>query len=137
MMMGANKDRGTRWESAIVTYLATTLHNSISVRRAAQAGYADVGDIHLADDFIIQAKDWARWSKADLWKFVDAANLQAIHAGRPWGVAIIKRRRDASTGSTGAVGDATVAMSLATFSEIVSDLVEGREAIERLDGMDL
>ena len=134
--MGANKDKGTRWETAIVNYLSGNLHNSISVRRAVQAGYADVGDIHLGEDFTLQAKDWDKWSKADLWKFVDAAERQAIHAKRPWGVAVVKRRRDATTGSTGSVEAATVAMSLATFMDIVADLQEGKEALEALEAED-
>jgi hypothetical protein len=134
--MGANKDRGTRWETAIVNYLSGSLHTSIRVNRAVQSGYADVGDIHVGEDFTLQAKDWEKWSKADLWKFVDAAERQAIHAKRPWGVAVVKRRRDATTGSTGSVGDATVAMSLSTFSEILHDLQEGKEALESLERME-
>lgn len=134
--MGANKARGTRWETTVVNYLRSVLHRSTDVYRPAQVGFQDVGDIHLAEDFILQCKDWEKWSKADLWRFTDAANLQAIHAGRPWGVAVVKRRRDGGTGSTGSVDTATVAMDLATFGEIVSDLVEGREAINRLEELE-
>jgi len=133
--MSANKARGTKWETAVVSFFRSTLHSTIKAYRPAQTGFQDVGDIHLAEDFVLQCKDWEKWSKADLWKFVDAANLQAIHAGKPWGVAVVKRRK--APGSPGSVETATVAMDLGTFAEIVTDLTEGREALQRLEDLDL
>ena len=132
--MAANKARGTRWETAIVNFGRRQVHSSVPVTRVVQAGQADQGDIHVGSDFVLQAKDWQSWGKQDLWNFVEAAQLQAQHAGRPYGVAVVKRRK--GNGSTGAVGTATVAMDLETFYSIVTDLEEGREALERLQALE-
>lgn len=130
--MSNRKAIGTVWETAVVNFLRDRTASKVS--KPYQQGPADVGDIHVSSDFVIQCKSWSTWSKADLHRFIDAADLQAYHAGRPWGVAVVKRRK--ATGSTGSVGSGVVAMSLDTFAEMVVDLEEGREALTTLEEMD-
>lgn len=131
LMANPNKARGTRWETAVVNFLRLRTGRDVPVFRPRQEGHADSGDVHVDADFVLQCKDWERWSRGDLFNFVDDAQLQAIHAGRPWGAACVKRRR--GKGSTGSVETGLVVMPLDIFAEIVHDLSEGREAIAALE----
>ena len=85
--MTSKKAQGTRWESAIVTYL---LERGRKAFRVAPAGRFDKGDIHLDDRIVIEAK---AVKKFDLASFVEQARQEAIHAGKPIGVAVVKRAR--------------------------------------------
>lgn len=105
-MSNANAAKGQRWEKAIVDFLSPFFGRAVV--RPRQEGYLDVGDIHISP-FIIQAKDHAR---LDFSGFVDDAELQASHAGEPYGVAVVKRRGQGS-------GRAYVVHSLASFTRVV------------------
>jgi hypothetical protein len=133
-MANPNKDRGTRWETEAVRFLASRLPSGVFNSKPRQAGAADVGDIHVAEDFVLQCKDWATWSKKTLYDWIDDANLQAIHAGRAYGAVVVKRRR--APGSTGRPNSAVVAMSLDTFADILVDLLEGRDALETIEALE-
>ena len=87
--MNAPKQKGTRHESAVRDYL---LSRGVIAYRPAQAGFADVGDIHGVSPFIIQAKDWRDLAGA-LREGVDGAVKQARNADQDYGVAVIKRAR--------------------------------------------
>lgn len=88
-MANPNKARGTAWESAVRDFLNRFLglvdeHGAFrdplsgeNVRRAAQEGARDVGDIHAAP-FIIEAKDVA--SRA-VPTWLRQAEVEARHAG--------------------------------------------------------
>ncbi|GGR71252.1 hypothetical protein GCM10010252_06940 [Streptomyces aureoverticillatus] len=100
-MANPNKARGTAWESAIRDHLNRFLGlvdetgafrdplSGENVRRAAQEGARDVGDIHAAP-FIIEAKDVAR-PAVPTW--LRQADIEASHAGFPFGVVAHKTRR--------------------------------------------
>jgi hypothetical protein len=107
-MSNPAKAKGTRWESVIVAFLNAI---GIKVYRPAQSGFKDTGDIHGADPFIIQAKDWKSWEAA-IREGLDGAEVQARNAGMPFGVAIVKRARRP-------VGKAYVVMSLDTFGAVL------------------
>ena len=132
-MANKNKARGTRFESAVTQFVRLESAGGVDARRPAQAGPADVGDVHVGEDWVIQAKDWAKWSKADLlrWTFEDV-ETQARNAARPFGAVVVKRRREAG-GASGAVGEALVAMSMETFTAVLSELADLRDELERLD----
>ncbi|MEU8619954.1 hypothetical protein [Streptomyces sp. NPDC048623] len=100
-MANPHKTRGTAWESAIRDFLnrflglvdeTGALRDPMSgdnIRRAAQEGARDVGDIHAAP-FIIEAKDVA--SRA-VPTWLRQAEVEAVHAGFPHGVVVHKTRR--------------------------------------------
>lgn len=99
-MANPNKVKGTAWESAVRDYLNTFLglvdehghfHDSMNgenVRRAAQEGARDVGDIHAAP-FVLEAKNTAS-PAVPTW--IRQAETEARHAGFPFGVVVQKVR---------------------------------------------
>lgn len=111
--MGANKAKGTRWETALVRTLAAFFRErfGLAPRRVAQEGFADTGDIHGIDPFVAQCKDWKSWQDA-IREGLDGANKQCKRAGLAYGVAFVKRARR-STGQGYAV------MSVATFARLL------------------
>ncbi|MFB7675613.1 hypothetical protein ACFC26_29815 [Kitasatospora purpeofusca] len=100
-MANPNKQKGTAWESRVRDYLNWFLglsdedgkfldpFNGLNVRRPAQEGARDVGDIHAAP-FILECKDVA---KPTVPSFLRQAEVEAGHAGFPYGVAVVKLRR--------------------------------------------
>ncbi len=107
-MTNPSKAKGTRFETDVLRYLQ---ESEITARRNAPSGAKDVGDIRVGDTFTLEAKACAR---IELAAFVDEANVEAHHAGTPYGAAVVKRRRKG-------VGDAFVVMDLTTFSNLVSN----------------
>ncbi|MCF3119708.1 hypothetical protein IPZ68_08290 [Streptomyces arenae] len=99
-MANPNKAKGTAWESAVRDYLNAFLGlvdthgtlldpmNGATVRRAAQEGARDVGDIH-AVPFVLEAKN-TRTAAVPTW--IQQAETEAVHAGFPYGVVVRKLR---------------------------------------------
>ncbi|MFI1099811.1 hypothetical protein [Streptomyces melanogenes] len=99
-MANPNKAKGTAWESAIRDYLNQFLGlvddrgkfldpmNGANVRRAAQEGVKDVGDIHAAP-FVLEAKNTAT-PAVPTW--IRQAEVEAEHAGFPFGIVVRKVR---------------------------------------------
>lgn len=112
-MANPNAAKGKRWELAVRRYLEET--HGRDVRKPAQEGYRDVGDLHLSP-FALQCKDEA---KHDFSGYVRDANLQAAHAGEPYGAAVVKRRRHST-------GDGYVVMDLRTFREFLDEYLTRR-----------
>jgi len=95
-----NKSRGTRFESAVRDYLNRELgltdddgnlrdvFSPLNVRRAAQEGARDVGDIH-AVPVVIEAKD-VKSPAVPSW--LRQAEREATNAGFPFGVVCHKVR---------------------------------------------
>lgn len=132
-MANKNKARGTRFESAVAHYVRLESAGGVESYRPAQAGPADVSDVHVGEDWVLQCKDWSKWSKADLlrWTFEDV-EVQAGNAGRPFGAVVVKRRREAG-GASGAVGESLVALSLEAFVDLLAENAELRDELERLE----
>ncbi|MEV7925294.1 hypothetical protein [Kitasatospora sp. NPDC088779] len=98
-----NKQQGTRWESALRDHLNKALghvdqegrlldpFDPGNVRRPAQEGRLDVGDLH-AVPVIIEAKDVAN-SAVPTW--LRQARAEAVNAGFPFGLVAVKERRAA------------------------------------------
>jgi hypothetical protein len=107
----ASKRRGTEWETAGVRYLRENVLRGDDIRRVAQTGRLDIGDAH-ARPFCLEFKNVA---KIDLAAFVDQAETEALNAGLPYGVAVVKRR-----GKGPAAG--YVVTSLATFARILAGM---------------
>ncbi|GAB2572604.1 hypothetical protein GCM10027168_01790 [Streptomyces capparidis] len=97
-MVNPNKAKGTQWESDVRDYLNTALglvdeygkfldpYDAHNVRRPAQEGAADVGDVH-AVPFVLECKNVKR---ASVPTFLRQAEVEAGHAGFPYGVAVVK-----------------------------------------------
>ncbi|UQA94944.1 hypothetical protein [Streptomyces halobius] len=127
-MNNPNKQKGTTWERAVRHYLNTALgqyvdhwqdaaypwkdpHDPDNVTRPAQTGIKDVGDLH-ARPFVLECKAEKSIRLAD---YVRQANREAVNAGFPYGVAVVKapRRR---------VEDAYAVMDLVTFGRVLQAL---------------
>ena len=115
-MSSRAKAIGTRWESAIVTYLNE--HGDHHAERLVQTGSSDQGDIRVGD-FILQARDRAQ---IDLSGSVDDGHTQLLnyqrgHTGTDakYSVAVIKRRRRGTA-------EGYVVMTLDQFADIVEEL---------------
>lgn len=103
-MANPNKAKGTRFETEVTTALNDAGIKAIKPR---QAGALDIGDIHVEDDVVLQAKAWTDYTTA-LNAGTKGATIQAERARRAFGVAVIKKPR-------GAILDAYVVMPLSTF----------------------
>lgn len=102
-MANPNKVKGTQWESAIRDYLNAFLDlvdahgrfldpfDAGNVRRPAQEGSRDVGDIH-AVPFVLEAKN-TKSPAVPTW--IRQAEIEAGHAGFPFGVVVHKVRGSA------------------------------------------
>ncbi|MDH6123837.1 MULTISPECIES: hypothetical protein [unclassified Kitasatospora] len=100
-MANPNKAKGTAWESAVRDYLNRDLglahsdgtprdpFSPLNVRRPAQEGVKDVGDVH-AVPFILECKD-CKSSAIPTW--LRQTRVEAKNAGFPFGVAVVKLRR--------------------------------------------
>ncbi|MHC0429244.1 hypothetical protein ACX6XY_03520 [Streptomyces sp. O3] len=97
-MANPNKAKGTQWESDVRNYLNKALgqvdeygkfldpYDACNVRRPAQEGSADVGDVH-AVPFVLEAKNVKRPAVPT---FLRQAEVEAVNAGFPYGVAVVK-----------------------------------------------
>lgn len=108
--MSANKDRGTRWETAIVAFLIE--RGWVNVERRALQGTKDKGDIAGIPGVVIEAKSQARHSLSE---WLTEAEKERVNAGALVGVAWIKRR-----GFTSA-GKGYVLMSGDTFADLLKE----------------
>ena len=104
------KKAGTSWESAIVRTLVANGWPHAERRRLA--GAADKGDIAGIAGVVVEAKNTNR---LELAAAVDEANLEALNASAPIGVAWIKRK-----GKADAL-DGYVCMDGATFLRLLSE----------------
>lgn len=113
--MSAGKQKGTRWESAVVAYL-----RSLSfpwADRVPLSGARDRGDVTVGPGSpAIECKDqnrlaWAEW--------LDEAEEEAVNARAPHGVVWAKRRGKASP------ADGYVLMSGRTYAGILRQLGYG------------
>ncbi|MFE7660558.1 hypothetical protein [Streptomyces celluloflavus] len=100
-MANPSKARGTAWESAVRDHLNEALglvddagrlkdiFSALNVRRAAQEGARDVGDVHCPP-FVLECKD-VKSPAVPTW--LRQAHVEAFHAGYPYGVVVHKLRR--------------------------------------------
>jgi hypothetical protein len=91
--MSASKDRGTRWESAIVSFLRDK--GFTYAERRALAGALDKGDITGLPGVVVEAKHVAR---TDLSGWLDEAEQERDNARADVGVVWFKRRGYTSPG---------------------------------------
>jgi hypothetical protein len=116
----ANSAKGSAFERDARTFLAVAFGRA--VQRPHHEGFKDVGDLHLSP-FVLQCKNYANVAEA-LNVGVAGAQIQAVHAGEPYGVALIKKRNSG-------IAEARVAMTLATFRRVVARLRRAEELLAR------
>jgi hypothetical protein len=85
--VNAAKQKGTRWESAIVAFLAE--RGWVNAERRALHGTQDKGDVVGIPGVVIEAKSQARHSLAE---WLTEAEEERVNAGARIGVAWFKRR---------------------------------------------
>lgn len=106
--MSRSKDKGTRWESAIVDYLAG--HGFPWAERRALTGSQDRGDIAGVPAWVVEAKNHATLNLAG---WVDEATTEQANAGADYACVWHHRRGKASP------GDGYVTMTGATFVRLI------------------
>ena len=94
------KAAGTRFETAIATYLATELDDD-RIERRRLSGRRDRGDIaglrHHGQRLVLEVKDYGGQIKAGPW--VEEAHTEAGNDGALCGVVIAKRRGTTNPGA--------------------------------------
>lgn len=122
--MSRNKRRGTAWESAVRDVLNAffRLRWGLKVYRPAQEGYLDTGDLHGVSPFVLQAKDWKDVVSA-LREGLNGAVEQAVRAGEPYGVAVVKRARRPT-------GDAYAILRLQDLGRVIVRLRRAERLLE-------
>lgn len=103
-MSNPSKQRGTLWETAIVTFLQA--NGFPQAERRALAGALDKGDIAGVPGCVIEAKNC---KQINLAAFLDEATAERDNAGAVVGAAWVKRRGKASA------ADGYVVMNGTTF----------------------
>lgn len=107
--MSASKQKGTREESGLVTWLRE--NGFPYADRVPLSGKADRGDVTLGPGSpVIEVKNQKRHSLAD---WLDEAKAEAVNARAPFGVVWFHRR------GKGSPADAYVLMDGATFATLL------------------
>lgn len=87
-MTNPNARKGAKWEADIREHARKS--TDLSIFRLRQEGFTDVGDLHLAGLFVIQAKDDVSHNFSG---WLNDVEEQRSAAGLPFGVVVAKRRR--------------------------------------------
>ena len=112
------KAKGTAWESAIVGYLRE--HHNPGVHRNVQMGARDIGDI---DGYYLHALEAKAEKSITLADYIAQANREAVHAGQPFGCAVVKRRMKG-------VADGYVVRDVRTDVRLINRLRDMEEALK-------
>ncbi|MFE2409827.1 hypothetical protein ACFXDE_15940 [Kitasatospora sp. NPDC059408] len=134
-MANPNKQKGTAWESAVRDHNNRELgllgeDGKVrdpffwgNARRPAQEGAKDVGDVHLVP-FILECKDVKSPSVPG---FLRQAEAEAVNAGFPFGVAVVKTRG-------AAVGRGKVHFTVSTWTRVRQTLGMDTDSMFKLYG---
>ncbi|MEW1551399.1 hypothetical protein [Streptomyces tsukubensis] len=86
-MANPSKAKGTAWESAWTTYIRE--HHNPDAHRNVQMGVKDIGDVN---GYYLHAAELKAEKAITLASYIEQANREAVHAGQPYGCAVVKRR---------------------------------------------
>jgi hypothetical protein len=121
--MSASKDRGTRWESAIVGYLRA---NGVPhAERRALGGAKDRGDLAGLPGVVVEAKSAAR---IDLSGWLAEAEAERANDRADLGVVWVKRRGKTSPGDAYVVMTGDAFIGLLRAAGYIADSSRGWEA---------
>lgn len=123
-MSNPAKRRGTAFESSARDAMNEFFRgrHGLKAYRPAQAGHLDTGDLNGVSPFIVQAKAYADTATA-LREGMAGAARQALVAGEPYGVALLKRARRP-------VADAAAVMRLQDFARVLVRLRRAEALLE-------
>ncbi len=109
-MTNKSKEKGSRYEKAVADYLKSCGYTEVARQRGT--GTLDQGDLAGLRHWVVECKDHGhpQW-----WDFVRQANVEATNAGKPFGVAIQKKRN-------ASVEDSIVMMDLKTWVEVLDHI---------------
>lgn len=127
--MSRNAAVGNRWARECGEFLAELLPG---VERRVNGSVRDRGDLAGldADGFTAECK---REKELKIATAVDEAEREAVHAGTPWHVAILYRRR--GPGCPGGARHAYAVMKLWAFREVVAELRRLRARVAELEAV--
>ncbi|MGW6855841.1 hypothetical protein [Streptomyces xanthophaeus] len=117
-MSNPSKAKGTAFESALVAYLRE--HHNAAAHRNVQMGAKDIGDI---DGYYLHALEAKAEKTITLADYIAQANREAIHAGQPFGCAVVKRRMKG-------VADSYVVRDLVTDVRLMNRLKEAERLLQ-------
>ncbi|MFJ5103216.1 hypothetical protein [Streptomyces sp. NPDC088554] len=117
-MANPAKAKGTSWETTLVAYLRE--HHNPGARRNAQMGRLDIGDI---DGYYLHATEAKAEKTITLSSYIAQATKEAVHAGQPYGCAVVKRRMKG-------VADGYVVRDVATDVRLMNRLRDMEEALQ-------
>ncbi len=86
--MSKSKDRGTRWESAVVDF--ANEHGFPQIERRALRGVNDCGDLTGLPDWVLECKDEQR---IELGTYMNEVKNEVQNDGAFFGAALVKRRQ--------------------------------------------
>ncbi|MGN0076240.1 MAG: hypothetical protein ACI38Z_04625 [Parafannyhessea sp.] len=93
--MSRAKEKGTRFESAVVAYLRRELGDG-RPHRAAPAGARDLGDVHglwaRGLPGIAECKNYSDWGRSDLSRWRAETLAERGNAGASWAALVVHRR---------------------------------------------
>ncbi|WP_326812135.1 hypothetical protein [Streptomyces scopuliridis] len=117
-MANPAKAKGTSWETALVAYLRE--HHNPGARRNVQMGSKDIGDL---DGYYLHALEAKAEKTITLPSYIAQANREAVHAGQPFGCAVVKRRMKG-------VADGYVVRDVATDVRLMNRLRDAETLLE-------
>lgn len=119
--MNAHKDKGTRFESAIVRYLRDVLDDK-NISRMALHGNADEGDIEgvkfLGCDLVLECKDTRTLNLTEHLREAQAEAINHREAGHPTLCGVLVQHAP-GIGIASHAGDQWVVMRLEDFTRMI------------------
>ncbi|MFJ6237979.1 hypothetical protein ACIQH0_28315 [Streptomyces griseus] len=116
--MTAAKRKGTAWESAWTAYIRE--HHNPEAHRNVQMGAKDIGDV---SGYYLHAAELKAEKTITLSSYIAQANREAVHAGQPYGCAVVKRRMKGT-------GDGYVVRDVATDVRLMNRMRDMEEALK-------
>ncbi|MFE3144776.1 hypothetical protein [Streptomyces scopuliridis] len=117
-MANPSKAKGTAWESLWTAYIRER-HNP-SAHRNVQMGSKDIGDVA---GYYLHAAELKAEKTITLSDYIAQANREAVHAGQPFGCAVVKRRMKG-------VADGYVVRDVATDVRLMNRLRDAETLLE-------
>lgn len=117
----ASKAKGTAWETLWTNYIRE--HHNPAAHRNVQMGRLDIGDV---SGYYLHAAELKAEKTITLSDYIAQANREAIHAGMPFGCAVVKRRMKG-------VADGYVVRDVRTDVRLLNRLRDMEEALQDVD----